>query len=359
MEFTDRLYNIAGKLETVANNINTEEATKNALIMPFIHSVLGFDVFNPTEVVPEFIADVGIKKGEKIDYALLKDNSIQILIECKKYGDILKKNHKNQLFRYFAATDARVAILTNGATYQFYTDLDYPNVMDDTPFLELNLEDIDEHVIPEVKKLTKESFDIESVLDSAEELKYLSQIKKVIEEQFEKPHEDFVRFIAAQVYDGIISQKVKKQFTILTKRALNQFIHDSVNNRLKTAIGVKRNPTQSISTKEPTNTEIENECEESKIVTTVEEIEAFNVVKAIFRQKIDVARVVSRDRQRYFGVLLDDNNRKPLCRFHFNTKQKYLGIILANKKEEKIAIDSIDEIFNYSEKLLATINFYQ
>lgn len=357
MEFADKLHNMSKKLDNIADKVTTEEATKNALIMPFIHSVLGFDVFNPLEVVPEFTADVGIKKGEKIDYALLKDDEVQILIECKKYGDNLGKQHKSQLFRYFAATNARVAILTNGEKYLFFTDLDASNVMDKKPFLELDLSDIDENIIPEVKKLTKESFDIDSILGSAEELKYLNQIKKIIEDQFEEPHGDFVRFIAAQIHDGILTAGVKKQFSALTKKALKQFIYDSVNDRLKSAIG----SSATLPPLDENSPDVEKEHDkedDNKIITTVEELEAYNIVKAILRQKIEANRIAARDRQSYFGVLLDDNNRKPLCRFHFNTKQKYLGIFTADKKEERIPIDSVDEIFNYSKELLATVDIY-
>ncbi|MFL1916984.1 type I restriction endonuclease [Plesiomonas shigelloides] len=152
--------------------------------MPFLHSVLGYDVFDPNEVVPEFTADAGTKKGEKADYALLKDGVVQILIECKKYSELLSTKHANQLFRYFSVTNARIAILTNGSKYDFFTDLDAPNKMDDKPFLILDLENLDEHIDPEIKKLTKSSFDMESVVDTAGELKHLNKIKKIWRNKF-------------------------------------------------------------------------------------------------------------------------------------------------------------------------------
>ncbi|WP_229360290.1 type I restriction endonuclease [Ferrimonas sediminicola] len=206
MDFIERLEALAKKLEQVKETLATEEATKNALVMPFLHSVLGYDVFDPTEVIPEFTADTGTKKGEKVDYALMKDGEVQILIECKKYGEQLTSKHASQLFRYFSVTRARLAILTNGAQYEFYTDLDAPNKMDEKPFLTLDLEDIDEHAVPEVKKLTKSSFDVESVVGAAGELKYLNQIKKLLSEQFKDPEEDFVRFFASRVYSGCSGQ---------------------------------------------------------------------------------------------------------------------------------------------------------
>ena len=105
MEFAERLAALALKVKNQREAIQTEEATKNAFIMPFISTILGYDVFNPLEVVPEFTADVGVKKGEKIDYAIMRDGEVQILIECKKSTEPLKIEHASQLFRYFAVTE--------------------------------------------------------------------------------------------------------------------------------------------------------------------------------------------------------------------------------------------------------------
>lgn len=357
MDFAERLEVLSKKVAQVADSLSTEEATKNALVMPFLHSVLGYDVFDPNEVIPEFTADVGTKKGEKVDYALKKDGEIQILIECKKFGESLNTKHSGQLFRYFSVTNARIGVLTNGVLYHFYTDLDAPNKMDEKPFLVLNLADIDEHIVPEVKKLTKATFDVESIIGAAGELKYLSQIKKILSEQFQSPGEDFVKFFAARVYDGIITAKVKVQFTEITTKALRQFLNDSINDRLKSAIGSEARIPLNIEPTKEVNTQ--DEREESRIVTTIEEIEAFNVVKAIMRQKVNVRRIVGRDTQSYFGILLDDNNRKPICRLHFNTKQKYIGLFDNEKNETRHPIEHIDDIFSHTEVLLNTVNFYE
>lgn len=355
MDFSERVYGLSKKIGQVKASLATEEATKNALVMPFLHTVLGYDVFNPSEVIPEFTADTGTKKGEKVDYALLKDGEIQILIECKKYGEILSTKHASQLYRYFSVTNARIAILTNGSVYQFFTDLDAPNKMDEKPFLIIDLEDLDDHSLPELKKLTKTSFDVESIVGAAGELKYLSQIKKIIGQQFQEPEEDFVKFFASRVYLGVLTPKVKSQFHDITSKALKQFLNDSINNRLKSAIG-----TDSVSptVKDDTSKGPESDSEDSKVVTTQEEIEGFNIVRAILCKSVDIKRIADRDTQSYFGVLLDDNNRKPLCRLHFNAKQKYLGLFDENKKETRVPINSVDEIYKYAEDLLKTIAFY-
>ena len=359
MDFSERLDALSKKAMQVGNSLATEEATKNALVMPFLHTVLGYDVFDPNEVVPEFTADTGTKKGEKVDYALMKDGEVQILIECKKYGESLNSKHSGQLFRYFSVTNARIGVLTNGVEYCFYTDLEAPNKMDEKPFLTLNLADIDEHIVPEVKKLTKSTFDVESIIGAAGELKYLRQIKKILSDQFLSPEEDFVKFFASRVYDGIITAKVKTQFTEITAKALKQFLNDSINDRLKSAIGSETKIPVKVDIVQTDTSEDLLADEQSKIVTTQEEIEGYNIVKAIMRQKVDVKRVIGRDTQSYFGILLDDNNRKPICRLHFNAKQKYLGVFNSEKNETRIPIDSLDDIFEHTEKLVGVIAHYE
>ncbi len=359
MDFIERLQALAKKVSQVSGNLATEEATKNALVMPFLHSVLGYDVFDPNEVIPEFTADTGTKKGEKVDYALIKDGVVQILIECKKYGEQLSPKHASQLFRYFSVTNARIAILTNGSQYQFFTDLDAPNKMDEKPFLTLDLEDLDEHTVPEIKKLTKSSFDVESVVDAAGELKYLNQIKRILSEQFQAPEEDFVKFFTSRVYDGVQTAKVKSQFLEITTKALKQFLNDSINSRLKSAIGADAKETIKLDVKVEPDDEPLATSEKPKIHTTDEEIEGFNIVKAILRQKVGVTRICARDTQSYFGILLDDNNRKPLCRLWFNTKQKYIGLFDEEKNETRHPIETVDDIFNFSEHLQNTLSLYE
>lgn len=355
MDFIERISVLARRIPQIQNNLLTEEATKNALIMPFLDKVLGWDVYDPTEVIPEFTADTASKKGEKVDYALMKDGEVQILIECKKYGEKLTIKHASQLFRYFSVTNARLAILTNGAEYQIFTDSDAPNKMDEKPFLKFDLESIDEHIIPEVKKLAKSVFNIDSIVSSAGELKYLSQIKKIIAEQFKEPEEEFVRFFASRSYDGTLTPKVKQQFYDITHKALMQFLSDSINERLKTALSNDKTASEA----QQQEVIAKTEDEKAKVVTTNEEIEGYNIIKAILRQKVDLSRVIARDTQSYFGILLDDNNRKPLCRLHFNAKQKYLGIIGADKDETRHPIEKLDDIFNFSEQLLNTATFYE
>ena len=357
MDFIDKVNALAAKVSQQAVTIKTEEATKTALVMPFIQSVLGYDVFDPSEVVPEYVCDIGTKKGEKIDYAIRKGGEIQILVECKKIGEPLNLNHASQLFRYFHVTSARISILTNGQIYRFFTDLDAPNKMDEKPFLELDLLDIDEHQLPELEKLTKSAFDLDSIISAAEELKYIGQLKREIALQFSTPDDSFVRFFAAKVYDGKVMPRVLEQFQGLTKKAISQFLTDQVNDRLKSALAGPQIASVAVINGENEDGD-SGEDDAPRVVTTEEEMEGFFIVKAIVRKIVDPSRIVHRDTQSYFGILLDDNNRKPICRLHFNRAKKYIGIFSADGKETRHVVSSLDDIYQFADDLKTTAESY-
>jgi hypothetical protein len=140
MDLDIKLKQLAERIKTSKEIILTEEATKHSFIMPFL-SALGYDVFDPTVIVPEFTADIGTKKGEKVDYAILQDGKPIIVIEAKNHTEKLD-NHNNQLIRYFNVTDSKFAILTNGIEYRFFSDIEETNRMDKIPFLTVNLDSL-------------------------------------------------------------------------------------------------------------------------------------------------------------------------------------------------------------------------
>ncbi|GAA3703509.1 type I restriction enzyme HsdR N-terminal domain-containing protein [Arthrobacter ginkgonis] len=362
MQFAERLAALAAKIRQQRDIIVTEEATKNAFVMPFISTILGYDVFNPLEVVPEFTADVGIKKGEKIDYAIVRDGEVQMLIECKKSAGDLRIEHASQLYRYFAVTNARIAILTNGEVYQFYTDLDAPNRMDSKPFLVLDMADIDETLIPELMKLSKAEFDLDSIVSAAEELKYVGQLKRTITGLFQEPTDEWVKFLTSKVYEGAFTARVREQFTGLVAKASRQFLSDQVNDRLKAALGESPIPspdTATLAASVTSESAVEADlAADDSVETTLEELEGFQIVRAIVCSEVKPQRIVHRDAKSYFAILLDDNNRKPIARLHFNRSQKYLGVFDADKAETRHPIDSLDEIYNFADELRLSVKNY-
>lgn len=353
MDLKDQLKLIAERTKH-KENIQTEEATKNAFVMPFLQS-LGYDVFNPLEVVPEFIADLGIKKGEKIDYAIFKDGHATILIECKDWRQNLNI-HDGQLLRYFHVSKAKFGLLTNGITYRFYSDLVAPNKMDEKPFLEFNITEIKDNQIEELKKFHKANFDAESIVNTASEMKFMNELKHLLNKELSEPSPEFVKHFARQVYPSVITAKILEQFTELTKKSVQHYISDLITERLKTALSKEdeKNKIENLSE----NSLERNSDDISKINTTEEEIEGYLIVKTILRQKVSLSRITYRDAQSYFSVFLDDNNRKPVCRLYFNGNKKFIGLFDENKKETKIELENLDDIFNYSGELLATIELY-
>ena len=250
MDFIEELRNLSIKIEKQKDVIQSEEATKNACVMPFI-KLLGYDVSDLTEVVPEFTADFGTKQGEKVDYAVFKDGEVIMIIECKKFGTDLSDDHTAQLYRYFSVTHPPIAVLTDGALYQFYTDLEKSNVMDMKPFLEFNLLDIQESLIDELKRFTKPAFDLQAIRRVAIDLKYTKEIKQILVAQLKAPTEEFVQFFLSSVYSGTRTQAVVQQFTGIVKRTLNQFLNDQINQRLQSIASREEPSEESVEVEEP------------------------------------------------------------------------------------------------------------
>jgi predicted type IV restriction endonuclease len=353
MDFIDELRSLATRIMNTKDMIQTEEATKNAMVMPFIH-LLGYNVFDPLEVTPELISDVGTKKGEKVDYAILKDGKPIILFECKKCGGDLSINHASQLFRYFHVTEARFGILTNGIVYRFFTDLEQPNKMDEKPFLEFDIFDFREQDIEELKKFAKSSFDIERILTTASELKYTRSIQNVLSDWMTNPSEEFVRLVSSDLLVGKrFTPAIKDQFTQITKRAFHQLIGDRINERLKVAM------TPEIALSAQTNdvpVTLETTAQNTPLITTSpEEIEGLHIIRAILHEVVTPRRITMRDAQSYCAILLDDNNRKPICRLRFNNTEKLVLGLFSGKDEEKIPLVDIDDIYSYAERLKATV----
>lgn len=367
MDIIDSLSQLATRLPKLRESVQTEEATKNALIMPVLQA-LGYNVFDPFEVVPEYTSDVGTKKGEKVDYVIMKDGKPAILIECKAINTTLNINHASQLYRYFSCTEARFAILTNGVEYQFYTDIEAPNKMDDRPFFEFSLEDMDARKVAEIKKFSKSMFDLENILSNASELKYKKQIRHLFSKELESPSEEFVRHFAKQVYGGMLTPDRRAQFATLVGQAFREWLNNRISEKLQNALdGV--NPGTSIDTPAvlpaapsaqspvepaPSNTTKDDDG----IETTEEEKEAYHIVRAILSQVVDPKRVFLKDTRSYCGVLLDYNVRKPLCRFLFNNKQKSLILLDKERNEKRLSLENVVDIYLHAADLIEYAKIY-
>lgn len=352
VDFIDELKQFSNRVAKLKDQINTEEATKMSLIIPFFQ-ILGYDVFNPDEFTPEYTADVGIKKGEKVDYAIMSNSNPIILIECKWCGENLDR-HSSQLFRYFGTTTAKFGILTNGIIYRFYTDLDESNKMDLSPFLEFDILNIKPNVVSELKKFSKSMFDIDSIFSTASELKYSKAIKLLFSNQLREPSDDFVRYILSSVYDGVKTQNVIDKYRGIIKKSLNDYINEMMNEKISTALK-NEDEVAVTAVEEP---ELIEDEEADKIHTTDSEIESYYIVKSLLLDVVSAEDITYKDNQRYFAILYKDNVRNTICRIILDTRKMQVLIPNENKEFIRTYIKKIDDIYTLKDQLVNAAKMY-
>ncbi|WP_394899528.1 type I restriction endonuclease [Clostridium paraputrificum] len=344
MEIKDKLYSLSERIDLLVEQIKTEEGTKQSLILPFFQ-ILGYDVFNPLEFCPEFDADYGVKKGEKVDYAIIIDNEPTILIEAKSCTEKLDK-HGSQLFRYFNSSKAKFGVLTNGIKYRFYSDLDEINKMDKRPFFEVDLNNLTDTQINYLTNFQRDSLDVNSILSSAEELKYSNLIKDFFKQQLNNTSEDFTNYILGQVYEGRKTAAVVEKFMPIVKKSFNQFMNETLSTKFAETLNNK-NSIQSeiaLSDETPSESDIVN-----KINTTSEELEGYAIIKSILRADINPDDINYKDTETYFGILYQNNTRKWICRLYLGTK-KSIVFPTVDKGQERIYIDSLNDLYQYEDK---------
>lgn len=341
MELESRLDALSNKANKHAEFLATEEAAKTALVMPFLQA-LGYDVFNPDEVVPEFTCDVGGRRHEKVDYAIRVEGKLIMLVECKPISQGLSLRHASQLFRYFSTTEAKFAILTNGAEFKFYSDLDAQNKMDEKPFFEFDLRTLRKSDARALTKFQKGDFDPEATREAAASLQMEGAVTKAIEAELEEPSSEFIRIIGKQVTDRVLTAGLRAAIARHIPNAFNAIIRERINRRLSSAMS-------DADEDEPAST--------SEIETTEDELEGFRIVSAIGSELVDPKRIVMRDSQSYCAILLDDNNRKPIARLRFNSPTtRHVGTFDADKNETLNPVQATRDIYRFKDAILDRIH---
>lgn len=302
-------------------SITTEETTKISLILPFFRC-LGYDIENPDEVKAEYACDVGVKTSEKVDLAILIDDELQMLVECKSVKTKLNSNHLNQLLRYYSVSDCKIAVLTNGVEYWFFTDSIKAGRMDSNPFLIVDVVNDDLSIL---ELFSRDKFSVEKINNLVDELKYRTAIREILLSEFSAPSDEFVSLIAKEVNFGRLTQDRRKKFKKLMSQELEAILSNVV---------------------------VDYRERDNPIITTPEEIEGFYIVRSILSEEIDSDRVAIRDRQSYCAILLDDNQNYTICRLYFNDLDN-LAVALfdsfertssGSRVEEKVAISKVSEI---------------
>ncbi len=340
MELEARLESLAEKVRKHAEILETEEAAKFALVNPFIEA-LGYDLSNPAEVVPEFTCDVGGKRGEKVDYAIKVGGEVAILIECKASNSELRMKHASQLYRYFGASDAKFAVLTNGVVYKFFSDLDATNRMDNAPFLVLDICNLKKSDIKGLARFQKGEFDLASAAEAAANMQMEGEVTAVLKAEMLDPSDELVRLIASQVTDRRLTPGIKSAIGRHIPNAFNSIIRQKLDAKWISAM----------------NDEPDGEpASASEIETTLEEVEGYNIVRSIGAEVVSPKRIVMRDSKSYCAILLDDNNRKPIARLRFNSPTtKHLGTFDSEKNEQLHPIEEPVEIFKFKDAIVERI----
>ena len=350
----DALRNLANRIVQTKDLIQTEEATKNAYIMPFLQA-LGYDVFNPLEIIPEYTADIGTKEGEKVDYAIMINGKPAVLIECKCCNNELNVQNEGQLLRYFHTTEAKFGLLTNGVVYQFYSDLVEPNKMDMTPFLVVNLAgDLSKINYTELEKFRKENFDMANIRKTAEMMKCTNDMTNAVKAELATPSEDFVRVLFKHFSTAPFTPTQRDRYMPLAKTCLDAIISEKVKTSLDAAL-------KHTSDEQAAVAEVQAQItlgEETGVVTTDEEKEGFLIVRAIAAEIIPAEKVEMRDAKSYCAILFEDNNRKPIVRLFFNNPEKKAVMFFDKDLEEKVPIAQVQDIYQFKVRILATIQKY-
>lgn len=325
-------------------NIETEEATKMNLIMPFIQQ-LGYNVFDITEVIPEYTADIGKRKGEKVDYAIKIHDKIAIIIEAKQVNEELK-NHSKQLSRYFVNTEAKIGILSNGVEYWFYTDVDKPNIMDAEPFFTFNLLSYKEKDLKQLEEFTKEKFDENNLFGKAEELRQINALIDEIREQMLFPSDDLIKTLINNVYDGVKTQNVVQEYRELIITAFQKTIDAELVKKLNIMF-----PDTDIRIEEKIESPSKEEKVKRQVETTETELMVYAYITSMFK---DMDNITWKDNASYFNILIDNKVTKWVCRV-FDRKQLKVEI-WNGESSDTFELEKPIDIFNYQSHLEKAIS---
>ncbi len=357
MDFIEKIKDLAKRIEEQKKVVATEQAAKTSMVMPFLQ-LMGYDVFNASEVIPEYIADWGAKKGEKVDYAIKVGGKFVMLIECKPANDKLDASKESQLARYFTnIPEARIGMLTNGIIYKFYTDLNEPNIMDVDPFLVFDFSQINERIAMKLEMFTKEKItNTDSVTSDIVKLRNYSATSEVVFKELSEPSDELIRHIIKQLpFKKIANEAALAEFRIHVKKAIEQFEHnffDEQIRKLQEATKTEENEQKPLET--------QPEPPRNQIITTVQEYQALSIVKTILFNIISSDKVGIKDFEGYCNIVYKVQGSPCIIRLFFNEAEQgklYISFP-ANEEYEKLgrmAIKDIDSINNHSEKIIATV----
>ena len=365
VDFADRVKAHTKRVSEFKDVVMSEEGSKLALIVPFL-KLLGYDPNDPRVVVPEYCANFGNKKDCKVDFAIKRGDEIVMILESKKVGSPLEGAHEAQLQQYFQSLlSVKIAILTDGVVYKIFSDLDNTNVMDKRPFMVFDFSSVDLSLVPKLEKLCNANFDINTTLLEAQEMKYLGQLKDEIAREMESPSDSLVRHFVKCVYDHNVTMSVVNEFRPRVKEAFDNYIGSVIKSRLENVIDQTSHtpPVPDATEKAPTVAKeyeiILGNKQVGGIETTPQEVEGYFVVRSIVSNVIDPERVFARDTQSYCSIVLDNSNRKPICRLYFNDPNNLqIEIVGRDRKGTIHKLSKVSDIYDHADALRSMVGSY-
>lgn len=364
--------------------INNEEATKMALVIPFIR-LLGYDPGMPREVRPEFCADFtqgdGKKFPDRMDYAIFESSGEKALMvfETKPLGwDISAKSP--QLARYIGQMPGlHFGIITDGCSYQFYGDLEKPNVMDKEPFFAFALNDPKadwEKIAKFLTKFSRESFNADTLVTDAEDSRYRQAMIDKLATALKSPNEDgaFMEWLTAGVYKGNRTAAVKVRLGEIARDSIeptllrvmsNDFIERLREGLQRTLEGGKDQPGNSVPQKLTSQGKVDQKplvekTEDSPAEITGEKLDFYRIVRDIcVKSGADAETILAKDTQYYFNV----SHKKPtfwFARLFVDTKRKNITTLVSIEEAAKLAkgfeIEQAPEAFGASRIYINDVN---
>lgn len=305
------------------NHSNDETQTRDNLIHPFFN-ILNYSKLD--DYTHEYISDMGDKKGRKVDIAItLGKKEPLMLVECKSATAKLNDNHFRQLNEYcLYSPSAKVGVLTNGIIYNFYTvNQKEKKGLNSKPFFTFDLTNYDNSQLEMLALFNRQSIEINEIIQEAEDVYFLDNFDNALFKTLVET-DDLVKLIFKNM-GGLRS----------TEKALSQ-IKGLVN---------------SISIKTALDKIIQKEISESNsgIITTAEEIKAYNVIKTILAMSskikaADLERINYRDLKNSFLIIVDDKQTKNICSLVFKEKLKAIDINGNRFELDDVTVSSITKL---------------
>lgn len=339
MAFKEDVTRLSGQVtqrkERCAGN---EEATKHSLILPFFQ-VMGYDVYDPQELVPEYKAGWASTK-EKVDYAIFINGNPVFFVEAKAVGEKLD-NHDAQLAKYFNSTpNMKVGVITDGLTYKFFTDLKQPNIMDAEPFFTFNVETFSNDGLEILQSFRRDSFNLESVITKAEDLVYLNGISNKLRSIFKHPSDDFIRLVAGDVFPRKMTEKAVERLRPLVKQAISSTLIEMVSQGLTQGINESDEDNDSQEYQDPTE-------QADKIITTEEELAVYSeIANAIAAQVGSDNKVSYKDTINYFSIMIDNKPTRWFCRTYLNPNVRRRRLVIRLPKEQVARLINDDSLLH-------------